>query len=58
MALSKGGNKQFKTIELKGLNHLFQKAETVNPSEYATIEETFNSKALKEIEKWILEMYK
>ena len=58
MALTKGGNKQFKTIELKGLNHLFQKTKTGNPSEYATIEETFNQKALNEIGKWILGIYK
>ena len=58
MALTKGGNKQFKTIELKGLNHLFQKTKTGNPSEYTTIEETFNQKALNEIGKWILGIYK
>ncbi len=51
-------NKQYKIVSLKGLNHLFQKAKTGNPSEYATIEETFNPKALTEIGEWILEVYK
>lgn len=58
LALTKGGNKHFKTIELKGLNHLFQKAKTGNPSEYATIEETFNPKALKEMGEWMIEIHK
>jgi alpha/beta superfamily hydrolase len=51
-------NKHYKIVSLKGLNHLFQKAKTGNPSEYATIEETFNPKALNEIGEWILEVYK
>ena len=51
-------NKHYKIVSLKGLNHLFQKAKTGNPSEYATIEETFNPKALNEIGEWILEIYK
>ena len=51
-------NKRYKIVSLKGLNHLFQKAKTGNPSEYATIEETFNPKALNEIGEWILGIYK
>lgn len=51
-------NKHYKIVSLKGLNHLFQKAKAGNPSEYATIEETFNPKALNEIGEWILEIYK
>jgi len=58
IALKKANNDHFKVLELKGLNHLFQKAKTGNPSEYATIEETINPKALKEIREWILEIYK
>lgn len=58
IALKKANNYHFKVLELKGLNHLFQKAKTGNPSEYATIEETFNPKALQIIGKWILEIYK
>ena len=56
-SLKLAGNKNYKIVSLKGLNHLFQKTKTGNPSEYATIEETFNQKALEEIGKWILEMY-
>ena len=51
-------NKHYKIVSFKGLNHLFQKAKTGNPSEYATIEETFNPKAMNEIGEWILEVYK
>jgi hypothetical protein len=58
LALKKANNVHFKVVELKGLNHLFQKAKTGNPSEYATIEETFNPKALQIIGKWILEICK
>ena len=58
IALKKANNVHFKVVELKGLNHLFQKAKTGNPSEYATIEETFNPKALQIIGKWILEICK
>ena len=57
IALKKANNYHFKVVELKGLNHLFQKAKTGNPSEYATIEETFNPKALQIIGKWILDIY-
>ena len=57
-ALKKAHNFHFKVVELKGLNHLFQKAKTGNPSEYAAIEETFNPKALQIIGKWILDIYK
>ena len=56
--LKKAHNFHFKVVELKGLNHLFQKAKTGNPSEYAAIEETFNPKALQIIGKWILDIYK
>lgn len=52
-ALTKGGNKQVTTIELPGLNHLFQECKTGLPSEYATIEQTFSPIALAEILKWI-----
>lgn len=57
-ALKTGGNKNFKTIELPGLNHLFQPAITGSPSEYSTIETTFSEDALKIIKDWILEVTK
>jgi len=46
-ALKKGGNKNFKVIELPGLNHLFQTAKTGSPSEYSKIKETFSPKSSK-----------
>ncbi len=52
-ALTKGGNKNVKTIEFSNLNHLFQNCKTGSPSEYATIEETFAPTALSEITDWI-----
>lgn len=52
-ALTDGGNKNFKTKELKSLNHLFQTSETGAFSEYVKIEETFSPVALEEILTWI-----
>ncbi|MEW6651862.1 MAG: alpha/beta fold hydrolase [Bacteroidota bacterium] len=57
-ALKAGGNKNFKIIELPGLNHLFQPATTGTPSEYSTIETTFSEDALKIMKDWILEVNK
>ncbi len=53
-ALKKGGNPNFRIVEMEGLNHLFQTSETGAPSEYATIEETFSPKAMQVIANWIL----
>lgn len=57
-ALKSGGNKNFKTIELPGLNHLFQPAETGAPGEYAKIETTFSEDALKIMKDWIISVTK
>jgi fermentation-respiration switch protein FrsA (DUF1100 family) len=57
-ALKAGGNKNYKTIELPGLNHLFQPATTGSPNEYSTIETTFSEDALKIMKDWILEIAK
>ncbi len=53
-ALTKGGNKHFKIVELDGLNHLFQTADTGLPAEYGKISETISPKALELISNWIL----
>lgn len=53
-SLAKAGNKNFKTIEFPGLNHLFQTAKTGSVSEYAQIEETISPKVLDEMSAWIL----
>jgi pimeloyl-ACP methyl ester carboxylesterase len=42
-------------VELEGLNHLFQTAETGAPGEYGDIEETFSPVALETISDWITE---
>ncbi len=54
-ALKSGGNKDFKVVEIPGLNHLFQDAKTGSPNEYVQIEETFSPAALKVMGDWILE---
>ena len=53
-ALIKGKNKDFKIIELEGLNHLFQECETGEIIEYSEIEQTFSPKALELISNWVL----
>jgi hypothetical protein len=54
MALQEGGNKDFQTTEMPGLNHLFQHSATGSPSEYGTIEETFAPEALDLMTTWAL----
>jgi pimeloyl-ACP methyl ester carboxylesterase len=54
-ALKAGGNTNVKTIEFKGLNHLFQPSKTGSPSEYAKIETTIAPEVLKAIGDWIAE---
>ena len=54
-ALKRGGNEDVTTVELSGLNHLFQTAQTGSPAEYAQIEETMAPVALNTISDWILE---
>ncbi len=52
-ALKEGGNKNFKTMKLEGLNHLFQHCETGSTAEYAQIEETISPEVLEIINNWI-----
>lgn len=54
-ALKEGGNRDYTTIELPGLNHLFQHCQTGSPAEYGSIEETFAPEALKIVGDWILQ---
>lgn len=58
MALKKGGNKNFETKMLPGLNHLFQTAKTGAVSEYTTIEETISPLALETMLNWIKKITK
>jgi hypothetical protein len=52
-ALTAGGNRDHREVELPGLNHLMQPAKTGLPSEYATIDETISPTALELIATWI-----
>jgi len=54
-ALKAGGNGHVKTVEMPGLNHLFQPCKSGSPSEYAAIETTIDPQALKIIGDWIVE---
>jgi fermentation-respiration switch protein FrsA (DUF1100 family) len=53
-ALKAGGNKDFTTVELPGLNHLLQTSRTGSPNEYAQTEETLSPNALELIADWII----
>lgn len=53
-ALNKGGNKDFKIVELDNLNHFFQECETGRIDEYRKIDQTFSPIALEEISSWII----
>ncbi|MEW6194208.1 MAG: alpha/beta fold hydrolase [Bacteroidota bacterium] len=57
-ALKTAGNKNYKIVELPGLNHLFQTCKTCTVSEYGQIEETFSPEALKIIGDWINDITK
>jgi len=52
-ALKKGGNLNFATEEIPGVNHLFQTCHTGSVSEYQTIEETLSPVVLKRMTDWI-----
>lgn len=51
--LKSGKNPPAKIVEIKGLNHLLQTAETGHPAEYARIEETISPEVLNLISSWI-----
>jgi len=53
-ALQDGGNKDFQTAELPGLNHLFQHSPTGSPTEYGAILETMAPEALNAVSDWVL----
>jgi uncharacterized protein len=53
-ALEDGGNKDFLTTELPGLNHLFQHCPSGSPTEYGGIEETIAPEALNAVSDWVL----
>ena len=51
--LKAAGNKDFQTVELPKLNHLFQSTKTGAFSEYRKIEETISPAALTMMSEWI-----
>jgi pimeloyl-ACP methyl ester carboxylesterase len=57
-ALVKGNNKDYKIVELEGLNHFFQECETGKMNEYRKIDQTFSPKALKVVADWVLSKVK
>jgi pimeloyl-ACP methyl ester carboxylesterase len=57
-ALKAGGNMDVTTVELVGLNHLFQTSKTGAVSEYGQIEETMAPAALEAIGEWVAEKTK
>ena len=57
IALRKGKNKNFFVSRFKGLNHLFQTAETGALFEYSKIEETISPEVLHFIGDWIARLY-
>lgn len=57
-AVKSGGNADVTTVELKGLNHLFQTTKKGLPSEYGVIEETFAPAALDAVSEWVLKKAK
>jgi len=56
--LAKSRSKKFDTIELKGLNHLFQDCKTCTVQEYEQLEETMSPNALLTLSAWMDENVK
>ncbi|WP_020569573.1 alpha/beta hydrolase family protein [Neolewinella persica] len=56
-AMAISGNKDVTVVPMLGLNHLFQPADTGAPTEYGTIETTFDPSALETIGAWLKKRY-
>ena len=54
-ALERGGNDDVTTLEMDGLNHMFQPSETGLPSDYGAIETTIDPAVLDLVAEWIVE---
>ncbi len=54
-ALAEAGNEDVTIEVIPGANHLFQRAETGSPTEYASLEKAFIPGLLARIADWILE---
>jgi len=53
--LKKSKSPSYETVELPGLNHLFQHCKQCTVAEYAQIEETFAPEALEKMSSWLKE---
>jgi len=51
-AYEKSGNQDFTVVEIQGVNHLFQKAQSGSPALYGAIEETVAPEVLSAIGSW------
>jgi len=52
-AYEKSGNKDFTVMEIDGVNHLFQKAQSGSPALYGAIVETMAPEVQKAISEWV-----
>jgi uncharacterized protein len=52
-AYEKSGNKDFTVLEIQGVNHLFQKAQSGSPALYGAIEETMAPEVQNAIGGWV-----
>ena len=52
-AYEKSGNKDFTVLEIQGVNHLFQKAQSGSPALYGAIEETMAPEVQNAISAWV-----
>jgi len=54
-AYETSGNKDFTVLEIEGVNHLFQKAQSGSPALYGAIEETISPEVLESLGSWIVD---
>ena len=52
-AYESSGNKDFMVVEIEGVNHLFQKAQSGSPALYGAIEETIAPEILTAVGNWV-----
>jgi len=52
-AYAKSGNKDFTVLQIQGVNHLFQKAQSGSPALYGAIEETMAPEVQSAISGWV-----
>ena len=55
-SLKKAGNKNFTTMKLEGLNHLFQKCTKCTVAEYGELDTTIEPEVLEYIHQWMIKL--